>query len=330
MLNRRDLQRVVYDLFGARQIASSKGEREVADQLLSEAFDLERDIERLANVPESKDLIAETHIRFLARCHLLNVGTYRINAFIGAGQCGAVYKAQDCISTQDCVIKLLCFPRTEDEQNRFVQEGNLLYRLQHETIVKGLTPTQTIEHVPVQWFAMEYVSNAQTLGGFSSHVSLAATLKVLARACQGLAYAHTEGVIHRDLHLDNILIKDDKPKILDFGSAKVSSPEDLLATFRPLGTLRTCSPEKLQGEKINGKSDVFSIGCILYYCATGKWPFFGRTFGELIRNLLSGQFECGGEGQFWECVTETLSTDPRHRPTAAELAVRLTELSEVV
>jgi len=330
VLNRRDLQCGVYDLFASRQIAFSKGKSELADHLLAEAFDLERDIERLANIPESKDQIAETHIRFLARCRLLNVGPYRINAFVGAGQCGAVYKAQDCSSAEECVVKLLCFPRSEDEQNRFAQEGNVLYRLQHETIVKALTPTQTIEYVPVQWFAMEYISNAQTLGRFSSTVSLATTVKVLAQVCEGLAYAHAQGVIHRDLHLDNILIKDGKPKILDFGSAKVSSPEDLLATFRPLGTLRTCSPEKFQGEKIDGKSDVFSIGCIMYYCATKRWPFFSRTFGDLMRKLLSGEFESGGKGPFWGCVAKTLSVDPDLRPAAAELAVRLAEIGEVI
>lgn len=329
MESRRRLRQAVYETISEARLSNDL-ERE---SLFETAYDLDADLMRLKGVPESTDLIEEAHLRFLARCRLINIGKYQVIGFVGAGRCGAVYRARlNGAMPREDALKIQCFPRNQEEQQRFKAEGDLLSDLNHQAIVKGYCLTQTIEWAPVQWFAMELLTNSQTLGRYVERNSLKAAVTVLAKACEGLAYAHCRGVVHRDLHLENILVLNSAdPKILDFGAAKHTENVAELLTFRPVGSLSTCAPEKLQDSgSVDATSDMFSIGCILYYAIRKKWPFYGSTFGKFIENLLSARFEelPNDNVGLSEIVHKLLSTDRGSRPTASELAVTLREIQE--
>jgi serine/threonine protein kinase len=326
---RKELYQAYYDKLGERQLAAAKSDESAVHRLDQEVEDLHGDLRRLASAPNSEDPLEELHLRFLARSRLIQLGDYLITGYIGAGQCGVVYR---CRSEKDAskegAIKLLFFPRNQEEEFRFKQEGDIVFRLDHPAIVKGLLPTKRVEYLPVQWYAMELVQNAVTLESFWQSHALKDTLAVVAEACAGIAYAHEEQIIHRDLHLKNVLVlADGRPKILDFGSAKHG---DEAMTFRPVGGLKCCSPEKLEApQQVDGKSDVFSIGCILYYIVSGRWPFYAGTFGELVRKVTTCQFVPLKDDAIGlsRCIHSCLQREPAQRPPAQQVE---TDLWEVV
>jgi serine/threonine protein kinase len=326
---RKELYQALYDMIAKRQIALSAHDEESADAL-SEAIDVLRgDLRRLQHAPPSEDLYEELHLRFLARCRLLHLGEFTITGYIGAGQCGVVYRAMSMNDpSQVAALKLLYFPRNQEEAFRFEQEGNVLFNLDNPVIVKGLLPTQSVDYIPVLWYPMELILGAVTLDVYYRTSNLKNTIKMVAEACGGLAYAHQQGIVHRDLHLKNILVlKSGAPKILDFGSAKY---QDESLTFRPVGGLRCSSPEKLDNPNlVDGKSDVFSIGCILYFVVAGKWPFFGDTFGDLLRNLSSAKFVRLEKDAYGlsDCIHLCLQHDPNLRPDAELLRYTLLSIS---
>lgn len=329
MWSRKEIYQAVFQKIGQKQIAHSKGELIRAQQLEQDAKDLLADLDRLRDTPESNDFIEELHLRFLARCRLLSLGEYCIEGFIGAGQCGVVYHARHASdATKRVAVKLLIFPRNEEEQFRFVQEGDILYELNHPTIVRGIVPTQKMDFIPIQWFAMELVENARPFENIASNLSMKNILKILSGVCNGLAHAHDKNIYHRDLNMNNILVLQDmRPKILDFGAAKY---QDEAFTFRPVGALRGCSPEKLNNpNNVDGKTDVFAIGCIIYNLETSKWPFYGETFGELVKKLSACDFEPlpSDDIGLSDCIVDTLKLDPADRPDAEALAARLLEIS---
>lgn len=293
--------------------------------LKAELAALQDDLLRLKNVNESSNLIEEMHFRFLARCRLLTIGKYQISGYIGSGNCGSVYRAFERTDpTNRVAIKVLFAARNKEESERFKREGIILHKLKHPLIVRGLTRPSFVEGSPVVWFAMELIEEAQTFATYLRTCSLGTACQVLAQVCDALAFAHAESIVHRDIHLGNILVRNDGDvKILDFGSARHG---DDLETFKPVGAIRVTSPEALFDQATVGSaSDIFSIGCLLYYTFARVWPFESENYGELVSRLERVEYSLNpiSEPAVRNLLLETLVRDPSQRADALEVARQL-------
>ncbi len=289
--------------------------------------DIEADLQQLRYVPRPDDPIDELHMLYLARCRLIQLDNYRIVAFLGAGQKGSVFRAIDTKDGSQVAIKLLVFPRNEEEIFRFRQEPEILRKLDHPCIIEALTGVQKSDYLAADWFAMELVKDAVTVETIMKSDANQTFPKVMARACEGLQHAHDNGVVHRDIQPKNILIdKDGNAKILDFGCAHFRSLE---MTFRPIGTLTTSAPEVFDNPKyLTGKADVFSIGTMLFRWRYGEWPFYSDSFSEVIEKLRGDDVRIPKKGwaPFEDLLGRTLTRDPEKRVTAGGLAAGLSAL----
>jgi eukaryotic-like serine/threonine-protein kinase len=321
MLSRDNLFQACLSSCGQSQIALSQGDWNAATRASDEVVDLWGDLTRLREVPDTPNPQEELQLRFLARCRLLELDEYRITNFIGAGKCGSVFKAQGPYGA--AAIKLLLYPRNEEELARFEYEADLLTRFNHKNIVRGYTGIRHVPFLPVRWFAMGLISGQKTLAEFVAVASLADVLSVFAEVCDALAYAHGLGVVHRDLHFENVMVLPGGVRVLDFGSAKHVID---LFTFRPVGGLRFAAPEKIfnPGNE-DGKSDVFAVGAMLFTLLNRVPPFYGKTFGELVELLRAGKADLPKTDNeaLRTLVIRAIAREPNDRPTAQELAADL-------
>lgn len=322
MRDRSVLVTQLYTLIGNLQLEQSKNNHEKIFELEKEIQELSSFLINLRELPESKDYIQENHLRFLARINLGTISKYRIVNFIGAGQCGVVYKAINITNDTNCALKVLFYPRNEEERLRFITEGDILCKLDHPSIIKGFEPTQELEEIPINWYSMELIEDAITFERFIKTEELTEQIKILKIVCDALSYAHQENIIHRDLHMQNILIrKNNIPVILDFGSAK-NIIDNL--TFKPVGGLKTASPEKIiDSASVNGKSDVFSIGCILYYMLEKQWPFYSSNYGEYILRITNCDYKkiTHKNKELEDIISSILIKDVKKRPAAGDLSL---------
>jgi len=230
------------------------------------------------------------------------LGPYEIVAPIGAGGMGEVYRARDAQLGRDVAIKVLpaAFSEDADRLRRFKQEAQAAAALNHPNIL-------TIYHVGEYKGAPYIVS--ELLEGESLRQRLQAgplplrkVLDCCIQVARGLAAAHNKGIFHRDLKPENIfLTKDGRTKILDFGLAKLTRPEEresgsealtLTRGSEPgvvLGTVGYMSPEQVRGQPAGPASDLFSFGAILYELLTGKRAFHGQTAADTMTAILKDE-----------------------------------------
>lgn len=329
--SRRTLVSDYYNLLGESILQKENGNYFAGNKMQEEAENLSLDLVRLGKTEEQDDFIQEAHLRFLARCRLVEIGDYILESFIGAGQCGAVYKGLRTTDKQPVAIKILFYPRNSEERTRFIEEGNITHKLDHEYLVSGCEPTQTVNGAPVYWYVMELIDNAASLKQYIDTQNIKSILQVLSKVCIGLEYLHSKDHVHRDLKGDNVFVRDtDTVKILDFGSITNSNHD---YTFRPVGSLKICSPEKLmEPSSVGPATDMFSVGCILYYAVSGRWPFYGDNFGEKVELLR----ECNPPSldndspELAELITKLLSKDASSRPVAKEAYEQLQRISKTL
>ena len=226
------------------------------------------------------------------------VGRYRIDALLGEGNMGAVYQAFDENLARKTVLKVMHRQLASHEsfQQRFVQEAQAAARLDHPCIVK----LYSFDTDPSLHMFMEYVEGP-SLGEYLKHqqqknesVSLDTVMRLIAQVADALDYAHERGVIHRDVKPSNVLLKPlnrpdregDPPLravVTDFGLAKLleGGMHTLTGTF--MGTLSYMSPEQCLGRDLDGRSDIYSLGIVLYQVTTGQLPFNVKSPTDAIR-----------------------------------------------
>jgi hypothetical protein len=216
------------------------------------------------------------------------LGSYRLLELIGRGGMGCVYRAEHVKLGREVALKLLNeeFVDRRDAVARFMQEARAVGLVRHPNIV------DVIDYLELEKDAcivMEYVSGVRLDELMKTAGALPAprALDLLGQICDGLEAAHTAGIIHRDLKPENIVVVtapdgSDVVKILDFGVAKLVDRVESLHTGagQVMGTPPYMSPEQLGGTSVDGRSDIYALGAIMYELFTGRLPFEGRSFDE--------------------------------------------------
>jgi serine/threonine protein kinase/Tfp pilus assembly protein PilF len=237
------------------------------------------------------------------------IGVYRLEEEIGRGGMGAVYRAErsDGEFRQTVAVKLI--KRGMDTDlilKRFRRERQILAALDHPNIAYFLGGGSTEDGSP--YFVMEYIAG-RPLYKFcdENRLSIKERLQIFRQVCLAVTAAHENKVIHRDLKPSNILVKDDrKPKLLDFGIAKVFD-SDLMATeINPTSTAMRAmtpeyaSPEQISGEQVTVASDIYSLGVILYELLTGHRPYkLRRIIAEEVARVIREEMPTNPSG----CLT---------------------------
>ncbi len=224
------------------------------------------------------------------------LGHYRIDSKLGEGGMGVVYRAFDTHLDRAVAIKVLRpdVTASPDRRRRFIQEAKSASALNHPGIIHIYDiDTANLPEGPTDFIAMEFVPGKtlhQCIG--KSGLNLKETLKYGIQIADALSRAHAAGIVHRDLKPANVIVADDgRVKLLDFGLAKLTEkidddPEGATATMAAdeapyteegtiLGTVAYMSPEQAEGRKVDGRSDIFSFGSVLYEMVTGRRAFEG-------------------------------------------------------
>jgi len=228
--------------------------------------------------------ITRSHVQLV---HGNIIGHYRIIEKIGAGGMGEVYLAQDTKLDRKVALKFLPLHMCQDAEcrARFTREAQAAAKLNHPSIV---TIHEVSEFSGRPFFAMENVEG-QTLRDFGKGKELpfSRIIELAIQVCEGLAKAHTAGIVHRDIKPSNILIdQDGRAKIVDFGLASVHGSEHLTKTGSTLGTIGYMSPELARGEEADARSDLFSFGVVLYELIAGRSPFKAESEVATIKNIV--------------------------------------------
>jgi serine/threonine protein kinase/Tfp pilus assembly protein PilF len=202
------------------------------------------------------------------------VSHYRIIEKIGAGGMGEVYLAEDTKLKRKVALKFLPaqFTNDTDLKARFVREAESTAKLDHPNIV---TIYEVSEFQGRPFFAMQLVEG-QSLRDLAKgkELGIDRIIELAMQICDGLGAAHDKKIVHRDIKPSNIVVDAyGRPKILDFGLAAIQGGENLTKTGSTLGTVRYMSPEQVQGLEVDQRSDLFSLGVVLYELISGRTPF---------------------------------------------------------
>jgi len=225
------------------------------------------------------------------------LGTYKLMELLGKGGMGYVYRAEHTKLGREVALKLLRadYARRRDAVNRFFQEAKTVNRVRHRNIVDV---TDFVELDDGTTFIIMELLRGQSLGRWSrTGVDLPRALAVLVQICDGLGAAHAVGVVHRDLKPDNVIVVPtsdgaEMVKLLDFGVAKLVNRDDEDVGFQTqagsvIGTPAYMSPEQAGGMAVDQRSDIYSLGAIMYELFSGQPLFRGRSFGEYVRKHLT-------------------------------------------
>jgi serine/threonine-protein kinase len=229
----------------------------------------------------------------------LVAGKYMIEQLLGEGGMGAVFAATHRFTGKQVAIKWMLpeVARDEDAVHRFMREAQAAGRINHPNVVDVYDVGQ---HEDSFFLVMELLRGEPLTSALSRRdLTVREMLELLLRAMRGVAAAHRQGVVHRDLKPDNIFLAyeddgaDREPKVLDFGISKVSNEGQLnprlTRTGNVVGTPYYMPPEQIRGsDNLDRRADVYAFGVILYEALTGQVPFMADTYGALVLEIATG------------------------------------------
>jgi serine/threonine protein kinase len=219
------------------------------------------------------------------------LGRYEIISEIGQGAMGTVYKAVDPLLDRTVALKTIGIaandPDLAEYEARFYLEAKAVGGLNHPNIV---TVHDVGNSGSMPYLAMEFVEGTElaALTAEGRPLPLEQVLDIAVQVAEGLAYAHTHGVIHRDIKPANILLaRDGVAKIADFGIARMRSAEAKSEPSSASGSPRYLSPEQVLGRRADHRSDIFSLGVVLYEMLTGAPPFAGADLNAILFQIVN-------------------------------------------
>ena len=219
------------------------------------------------------------------------LGSYEIRSLIGSGGMAQVYRAYDAALDRDVAIKVLLGILALDEESvrRFYQEARAAANLSHPNVV---VIHDIGEEDGSYYFVMEYL-DGETVEERLDHerrLGVEESLGIALQVCRGVEASHRRGLLHRDIKAQNVmLMPDGSVKVLDFGIARASGESSLTRVGETLGTVGYMAPEQILGEEVDERSDIYSIGVLLYRMLTGSMPFVGTTPVSVVYQQLEEQ-----------------------------------------
>jgi serine/threonine protein kinase len=263
----------------------------------------------------------------------LNLGPYTITDFIGQGGMGQVFKAEHTVMGRECAIKVLPLSKSTPEAiESFTREIRTQAQLDHPNLVRAHDAGHDGN---VHYLVTEYVpgTDLRRLVRGRGPLTMQHGANVIVQAALGLDYAHQRGLIHRDVKPGNILVTPDgMAKVSDLGlSGFIHEADQDPRKGKIVGTADYLSPEQIQNpQEITLVSDIYSLGCTLYYAISGKVPFPGGTTRDKAQRHLEEtpwhprRFNPDVSEEFVEVIADMMEKDPKARiQTATEVASRL-------
>jgi eukaryotic-like serine/threonine-protein kinase len=268
------------------------------------------------------------------------VEKYKIVEEIGHGGMATVYLAYDTRLERQVALKVMHphLQRAKEARARFAREALSVARLRHPSILEIYDYSgEESEH---SYIATELLTGP-TLKKFADDqpeipAEIAACFGIA--LAQALDAAHAQGIIHRDVKPENVMIhKNREVKLTDFGIAQMVDAQSMTTTGQVLGSPGHMAPEQIEGKECDARSDIFSLGTVLYWLATGKQPFTGRNPHHLLKSIVDGRFidplqvKPSIGGTLREIILRCLELDPHKRyQSAGELAQTLSDFVQRV
>ena len=219
------------------------------------------------------------------------IGKYEIEEKIGVGGFGVVYKGRDPFIKRAVAIKT-CQVEDEEIRSRFFREAELAGNLQHPNIttIYDFGIERGIPYIVLEFLTGEDLDRKIKAG---EAIPIREGIRILTEVCKGLHYAHEHNIIHRDIKPANIRIQHDgSVKIMDFGIAKsIHLESHLTHTGIALGTAAFLAPEQIKGERLDRRTDIFSLGVLMYNLFTYRKPFAGDIISAILYNILNKEPE---------------------------------------
>ncbi|BBM82553.1 WD40 repeat domain-containing serine/threonine protein kinase [Candidatus Uabimicrobium amorphum] len=245
----------------------------------SEGIDIERAYQYLQKFSKKVDAYRNT------QGELTRVGHYKVLSELGRGGMGIVFKALDTKLNRFVALKVITNQRVSElNVRRFIQETKAVAALQHPNIIQIFDAGQE----PKMYFAMEYV-NGQSMRDKLSELQgkYQDCAIIMQKLCSALQYVHEKRIIHRDIKPDNIMLDEaGEPKLMDFGLAKMIDENNSLSRQGDVvGTPFYMSPEQTQGQKVDSRSDIYSLGASFYQMLTGRTVFQGNMYIQIVYKI---------------------------------------------
>jgi serine/threonine protein kinase len=245
------------------------------------------------------------------------IGKYQVLGEIASGAQGAVYRAFDPATAMTVAVKVLIRQSVTDVE-RLRREASLVQAIDHQNVVRLIEVGESEGlHFMVMEFIPETLSNLIEVTGalpVERAVALATGIS------DGLGYAHAQGIVHHDIKPQNVLLTPDgTPKVTDFGIARGEMLNTMTATGAMMGTPFYMSPEQANGERGDPRSDVYSLGCLLYQLLSGEVPFSGGSPLSVLRRHIEESPQplktrlSGIPAAVASCVEQAMSKDPSQR-----------------
>ncbi|HYB26322.1 MAG TPA: protein kinase [Solirubrobacteraceae bacterium] len=263
-------------------------------------------------------------------------GRYRLDEVIGRGGMSTVYRGTDLALDREVAVKVAMDPLLERDPvyaARFKREARAAAAIPNPGVV---TVFDAGADGPTRYIVMEYVEGRDLADILRDEAPLASTraADIAAQVADTLAAAHAAGIVHRDIKPGNVMVTpQDRVKVLDFGIARLSDGVTLTQTASVLGTAPYMSPEQAMGQPADARSDIYSLGCVLYEMLTGKPPFMGEVAAAVLHQHVRvaakppSALNPAVPPAMDALVLEMLAKSPDDRPqTAAEVRDRLATL----
>jgi hypothetical protein len=250
----------------------------------------------------------------------------RVEELVGRGGMGVIYRGTDLRLDRPVAIKLIAAERASDSgfRQRFEREARLTASIDHPNVIPVYAAGEEDGHL---YLVMRYVSGSdlQALLKKEGRLAPKRAARVVEQVAEALDAAHSAGLVHRDIKPANVLLAGDHVYLSDFGLTRAESGADITETGEWLGTVDFMSPEHLRGERTSARSDVYSVGCLLYCCLIGRPPFQRTTGAATILAHLDdppprASDTEGVPAAFDAVIARALAKDPAERyPSAGDL-----------